>query len=219
MKPLNKTIDHTMLKPAATQAEIIKLCEQAAAHDFASVCVNPCHVALAKRLLQDTDVKVCTVIGFPLGANTADVKAFETRDAYEKGCDEFDMVINIGALKDGRFDEVRGDIEAVVNEAKGKCVKVIIETYLLTDDEKIKAVELSSQAGASFVKTCTGFSGGAANVEDVRLMKAHAAPGVLVKASAGIRDYAAAKALIEAGADRLGTSAGMAIIEGAKAER
>ena len=213
---LNKYIDHTILKPAATQQEVIKLCEEAAKYDFASVCINPCNVALAKNLLKGTDVKICTVIGFPLGANPTAVKAFETHVAYDDGCDEFDMVINVGALKEGRDAFVEADIAAVVHEARGKCVKVIIETFLLTDEEKIKAVELSCAAGAHFVKTCTGFSGGAASVEDVKLMKQHAKESVKVKASAGIRDYDTAMALIEAGADRLGTSAGMAIIEGAK---
>lgn len=211
MKPLNQYIDHTILKPAATQSEVTTLCQQAADNAFASVCVNPCHVALCKQLLQGTGVKVCTVIGFPLGANTSEVKAFETQDAVKNGADELDMVINVGALKDGRYDVVKSDIEAVVTASSGHCVKVIIETGLLTDEEKIKAVELSAQAGAHFVKTCTGFSGGQATPEDIRLMKAHITPGMEVKASAGIRDKASALALIAAGADRLGTSAGMSI--------
>ncbi len=213
MKPLNQYIDHTILKPAATQAEVTALCMQAADQAFASVCVNPCHVALCKQLLKGTVVKVCTVIGFPLGANTSETKAFEARNAVQNGADELDMVINIGALKDGRDAVVSADIQAVVAASSGNCVKVIIETGLLTDEEKIKAVELSAAAGAHFVKTCTGFSGGQATVEDIRLMKAHIAPGMEVKASAGIRDKATALALIEAGADRLGTSAGMAIIQ------
>ncbi len=211
---LNKYIDHTALKPATTSAEVEKLCGEAAKYNFASVCVNPCNVSLAKRLLAGTDVKVCTVIGFPLGANTTAVKAYETKDAYENGCDEFDMVINIGALKDGRYGEVFDDIEAVVGEANGKTVKVILETGLLTDDEKVKATELACKAGADFVKTCTGFAQGVATVSDVALMKANVTGGVKVKASAGIRDINAAEALVEAGADRLGTSAGVAIIEG-----
>lgn len=218
MKPLNKYIDHTILKPAATQQEVIALCKDAAMHDFASVCIQPCQVQMAKKLLSGTDVKICTVIGFPLGANTTKVKALETIDAYDNGCDEFDMVINVGALKDKRYEDVRNDIKAVVDAAQGRLVKVIIETFLLTDEEKIKAVELSCEAGAHFVKTCTGFSGGAASVEDIQLMKAHCRQGVQVKASAGIRDYASAKALIEAGADRLGTSAGMAIIQGGQSK-
>lgn len=211
-KPLHRYIDHTLLKPAATRAEVAALCEQAAAHRFASVCVNPCHVALCKALLRDADVAVCTVIGFPLGANAPAVKAFEAEDAVRNGADELDMVINVGALKDGRHDDVRADIRAVVAASGGRCVKVIIETGLLTDEEKVAAVRLSAEAGAHFVKTCTGFSGGQATAADVRLMKAHIDPGMEVKASAGIRDRAAALALIEAGADRLGTSAGMAIV-------
>ncbi len=216
MKPLNKYIDHTILKPAATQAEVKALCEDAIKYDFASVCINPCHVPFARDLLTGSGVKVCTVIGFPLGANTTKTKAFEAMDAYEMGADELDMVINVGALKDGRYETVLEDIKAVVAAAQGRCVKVIIETFLLTDEEKVKAVELSCQAGASFVKTCTGFSGGAASVPDIQLMKAHVTEEVQIKASAGIRDYESARALIDAGADRLGTSAGAAIMQGKK---
>lgn len=212
-KKLNGYVDHTILKPAATAADVRKLCEEAKKYGFASVCINPCHIAEAKAYLKDSDVKVCTVIGFPLGANTAQVKAFETEQAYTLGCDEFDMVINIGALKDGRDDYVRDEIAAVVRAAQGKCVKVIIETYLLTDEEKGRATRLACEAGASFVKTCTGFSGGAATVEDVKLMKANATGGVKIKASAGIRTLESALALIEAGAERLGTSSGVKIIE------
>ena len=212
MQLLNQYIDHTLLKPAATQADIAKLCEEAAKYRFASVCVNPCRVALCAELLKGSGVSVCTVIGFPLGANITATKAFEARSALADGADEFDMVINVGALKDGRHDDVRGDIRAVVTAADGKCVKVIIETFLLTDAEKITAVELSCQAGACFVKTCTGFSGGAASVDDIRLMKAHVSDGVQIKASGGIRDAEMALALVEAGADRLGTSAGVAIL-------
>ena len=211
-KPLNKYIDHTILKPDATTAQIDTLCAQAIANDFASVCVNPCHVARCFRLLKDSSVKVCTVIGFPLGANTTHIKAMEAKFAADEGADELDMVINIGALKDGNDVYVLNDIEAVVEAAGGRCVKVIIETGLLSDEERIRAVELSAKAGATFVKTCTGFSGGAATVDDIRLMKSHIAPGMQVKASAGIRDRKTALALIEAGADRIGTSAGMAIV-------
>ena len=213
---LNKYIDHTILKPVAQQHAVEKLCEEAAKWNFASVCINPCNIPLAKKLLSGTDVEICTVIGFPLGANTTAVKAFETADAYEMGCDEFDMVINIGALKDKRYEYVRDDIKAVVEAAKGKTVKVIIETGLLTEEEKVMAVKLSCEAGAHFVKTCTGFAEGIAEVSDVELMKANVTEGVKVKASSGIRNFESAKALIEAGADRLGTSAGIAIIEGAK---
>jgi len=213
---LNKYIDHTALKPSVSRADIEKLCREAAEYGFASVCVNPCNVPLARAILTEagSDVKVCTVIGFPLGANTTAVKAFETADAYENGCDEFDMVINIGALKDGRLDYVRKDIEAVVKAAKGKTVKVIIETGLLDDSEKAVATRLSCEAGADFVKTCTGFSQGVAEVKDVEIMKANVSGDVKIKASAGIRDIESAKALIAAGADRLGTSAGIAIATG-----
>lgn len=209
---LNKYVDHTILKAFAGVNEITKLCDEAKKYDFASVCVNPSNVPLAKKLLAGTDVKVCTVIGFPLGANTTAIKAAETADAYQNGCDEFDMVINVGALKDGRDDVVRDDIKAVVAEAKGKCVKVIIETFFLNDEEKARAVNLSCEAGASFVKTCTGFNDGKATVADVELMKKTAAGRARVKASSGIRSYADAKALIDAGAERLGTSSGAKIL-------
>ncbi len=211
---LNKYIEHTALKPDVGREELEKLCMEAAEYDFASVCVNPCNVAYVKELLKNTDVNVCTVIGFPLGANTSEIKAYETEVAYKHGCDEFDMVINVGALKAGLYEYVYNDIKAVVAAAKGKTVKVIIETGLLTDSEKVAAVKLSCQAGAHFVKTCTGFSKGVATVEDVTLMKKNVSGDVKVKASAGIRDHEAAIALIKAGADRLGTSAGVAIIEG-----
>ena len=199
---LNKYIDHTALKPDVGREELEKLCMEAAEYDFASVCVNPCNVAYVKELLKNTDVNVCTVIGFPLGANTSEIKAYETEVAYKHGCDEFDMVINVGALKAGLYEYVYNDIKAVVAAAKGKTVKVIIETGLLTDSEKVAAVKLSCQAGAHFVKTCTGFSKGVATVEDVALMKKN------------VSGDEAAIALIKAGADRLGTSAGVAIIEG-----
>lgn len=210
---LNKYIDHTLLKQFAGEADIEKLCREAAENDFASVCVNPCNVAQASRLLKGTDVNVCTVIGFPLGANTTETKVFETENAYENGCDEFDMVINIGALKDGRLDFVKRDIEEVVKAAKGKCVKVIIETGLLTDEEKAVAVKISCEAGASFVKTCTGFSVGKAEVKDVKIMKDNVTDGVKIKASGGIKTKKDALDLIEAGAERLGTSSGLAILE------
>ena len=215
MKSLNQYIDHTILKPSATTADVRLLCEQAITHQFASVCVNPCHVALCRDLLAGTGVGVCTVIGFPLGANTSYIKAAEAHEAVQNGADEIDMVINVGALKDGRCGAVLSDIKAVVDASCGRCVKVIIETGLLTDAEKIMATQLSAQAGAHFVKTCTGFSGGAATPEDIRLMKAHITPGMQLKASAGIRDQPSALALINAGADRLGTSAGIAIVSSA----
>lgn len=215
MKKLSKYIDHTNLKPSATRGDIEKLCTAAREWDFASVCVNPCNVALAKELLEGSDVMVCTVIGFPLGQNTTAVKVAETEDAYNNGCEEFDMVINVGKLKDGCADYVRDEIAAVVKAAKGRTVKVIIETGLLTDDEKALATRLSCRAGAHFVKTCTGVSAGVATVGDVALMKANLSGDVRLKASAGIRTYEDAVALIDAGADRLGTSAGIEIVANA----
>lgn len=214
MKELNQYIDHTNLKPFATQSDIEKLCAEAREYRFASVCVNPCDVALAKRLLAGSEVKVCTVIGFPLGRNTTAIKVAETEDAYANGCEEFDMVINVGQLKDGNTAYVRDEIAAVVAAAKGKTVKVIIETGLLTDEEKAIATRLTCEAGADFVKTCTGFSAGAATVEDIRLMKANLSGKTRIKASAGIKTYEQTIALIEAGADRIGTSAGAAIMAG-----
>ena len=217
MNKLNKYIDHTNLKPFATKADIEKLCADARQWDFASVCVNPCNVPLAKELLAGSDVKVCTVIGFPLGQNNTAIKVAETEEAYANGCDEFDMVINVGRLKDGCYDYVRDEIAAIVAAAKGKHVKVIIETGLLTDDEKAIATRLSCEAGAHFVKTCSGVSAGVATVADITLMKANLSGNVELKASSGIRTYEDAKALIDAGATRLGTSAGIAIITGANA--
>ena len=217
-RQLSKYIDHTNLKPMAQKMDIEKLCTEAARWQFASVCVNPYNVPLAKALLKGTDVNVCTVIGFPLGANTTKIKVTEAREAYENGCDEFDMVINIGALKDGLYDYVRDEIKAVVEAVEGRTVKVIIETGLLTEYEKSMATKLACDAGAQFVKTCTGVSPGKATVEDVKLMLENIPEyeDVQVKASSGIRTYEDAIALIEAGAERLGTSSGIAIIEGAE---
>lgn len=217
-KQLSKYVDHTNLKPMAQKMDIEKLCTEAARWHFASVCVNPYNVPLAKALLKGTDVNVCTVIGFPLGANTTKIKVLETEEAYEYGCDEFDMVINIGALKDGMYDYVKNEIQAVVEAAKGRTVKVIIETGLLTEYEKSMATKIACDAGAKFVKTCTGVSPGKATVEDVKLMCENipSYESVEVKASSGIRTYEDAMALIEAGATRLGTSAGIAIMEGAE---
>lgn len=214
MENLNKYIDHTNLKPFATKSDIEKLCREARENGFASVCINPCNVRLAAELLAGSGVNVCTVIGFPLGQNTTEIKVKETEKALEDGCREFDMVINIGALKEGRNDYVRSEIAAVVKAAAGNIVKVIIETGLLTDEEKVTAVRLSCEAGADFVKTCTGFNPGTATVEDVRLMKQNVTGGVRVKASGGIKTRADALALIAAGAERLGTSSGISIING-----
>lgn len=209
---LAKYIDNTLLKPAATAEQIKALCEESMEYGFASVCVNPTHVELVAKLLAGSGVKTCTVIGFPLGANTSAVKAFEAEKAVEDGADELDMVINIGALKAGDEQTVKEDIEAVVQAGQGKLVKVIIETALLTDEEKVRACELAVEAGADFVKTCTGFSGGAANVHDIALMRKTVGPDIGVKASGGVRTKEDALALIEAGATRIGTSSGKAII-------
>lgn len=213
IRNLNKYVDHTILKPFATEEDVKKLCADAAKWDFASVCINPCYVTLARHELEGTDVNICTVIGFPLGANTTEIKAAEAERAYFDGCDEFDMVINVGKLKSREYAYVKRDIEAVIAAARGKTVKVIIETFYLTADEVAKASRIASDVGADFVKTCTGFNDGVATVENVKIMKENVAPGVKVKASSGIRTYAQALALIEAGADRLGTSSGAKIIE------
>ena len=211
---LNKYIDHTLLKADASQEHIETLIEEAKKYDFASVCVNPTWVSFAAQALKATDVKVCTVIGFPLGANTPEIKAFETSDAIQNGANEVDMVINIGALKSRNFDLVERDIRAVVEAAKGTLVKVIIETCLLTDDEKVKACQIAQKAGADFVKTSTGFSTGGATVEDVALLRKTVGPDMGVKASGGARSYEDALAFIKAGATRIGASSGVAIMEG-----
>lgn len=211
---LNKYIDHTLLKPDAQQDQIEKLIEEARSYDFASVCVNPTWVNFTAEGLRDSDVKVCTVIGFPLGATTPFVKAFETKNAIQNGADEIDMVINIGALKSKNLALVEDDIQAVVEASGDKVVKVIIETCLLTDDEKIAACQIAKSAGADFVKTSTGFSTGGATVADVALMRQTVGPDMGVKASGGARSYEDALAFIEAGATRIGTSSGVAIVEG-----
>lgn len=211
---LNKYIDHTLLKQDASQHQIDQLLAEAKEFDFASVCVNPTWVAYAAEALRGSDVKVCTVVGFPLGANTAAVKAFETRDAIANGADEIDMVINIGALKSGDLDLVEKDIRAVVEASGDKLVKVIIEACLLSEQEKITACQLSQKAGADFVKTSTGFSTGGATVVDVALMRKTVGPDMGVKAAGGARSYADALAFVEAGATRIGTSSGVAILNG-----
>ncbi|HFH9838016.1 TPA: deoxyribose-phosphate aldolase [Streptococcus suis] len=215
---LNKYIDHTVLKPETTREQVEKVLAEAREYDFASVCINPTWVSYAAQELKDSDVKVCTVIGFPLGANTPAVKAFETKDAIENGADEIDMVINIGALKNKNYDLVLEDIKAVVDASGDKLVKVIIEACLLTDEEKVKACELSKEAGADFVKTSTGFSTGGATVADVALMRKTVGPDMGVKASGGARSYGDAVAFIEAGANRIGASSGVAIMKGEKAD-
>ena len=204
-------IDHTLLKADATEAQIRTLCAQAREFHFASVCVNPRWVALCAQELAGSGVKVCTVIAFPLGASVSAVKAAETRQAVADGADELDMVISVGDLKTGNNETVQADIRAVVRAAAGKTVKVIIETCLLTDEEKTRACKLAMAAGADFVKTSTGFSAGGATVADVRLMRAAVGPNFGVKAAGGIRTREQALAMIEAGATRIGASAGVAI--------
>ena len=214
IEKLNKYIDHTLLKPEATEGEIKALCEEAAEFDFMSVCIQPYWVKKAAAFLNNTDVKVCTVIGFPLGANTTEVKTFEAKEAVQNGAHEVDMVINIGALKDGDFETVKNDIYSIAQAIKGQAIlKVIIETALLTDEEIIKASELTKEAGADFVKTSTGFSTGGATIADVKLMRQTVGPSVGVKASGGVRSYEDAMAFIEAGATRLGASSGKKIVE------
>ena len=211
---LNRMIDHTLLKANATRAQIEKLCDEALEYNFASVCVNTCWVPLAHEKLAGSEVNTCCVVGFPLGAMLTEAKAAETRLAVEAGADEVDMVINIGWLLDGEYDAVRDDIAAVVKAADGKCVKVIIEACLLTDEQKAKACELSVEAGATFVKTSTGFSTGGATVADVALMRKTVGDRCLVKAAGGIHTADEARAMVEAGADRLGCSAGIQIMAG-----
>ena len=211
---LAKLIDHTILKPIAQRADIERVCAEARKYGFCSVCINPVWVAYAKQLLKGSDVKVCTVIGFPLGANTSAVKAYETKDALNNGADEIDMVINIGALKDKDHDTVLADIQAVRQACQGHTLKVIIETSQLTDDEKVKACEISAQAGADFVKTSTGFTGGGATAADVALMKKSIPAHMQVKASGGVRTREDFDAMVSAGATRIGASSGVKIVEG-----
>jgi len=208
-------IDHTLLRPEASTAAFDKLCQEAVQHKFYSVCVNSSRAAYVARKLQGTSVKVCAVVGFPLGAMTSRSKAFEARDAISDGAAEIDMVINVGLLKSGDLAGVEEDIRAVRRATRGTTVlKVILETALLTQDEKVIACELAKKAGADFVKTCTGFSGGAATVEDIALMRRAVGPAMGVKASGGVRTYKGAAALVAAGANRLGCSASVAIVTG-----
>lgn len=212
-------IDHTILKADAKEADVLRIIEEAKQHHFYSVCINPTWVSLASKELKDESVAVCTVIGFPLGANTSATKAFETKNAIENGANEVDMVINIGALKSKQYDAVQADIQAVVDAAKDKAlVKVIIEISLLSDEEIIKACELAKAAGADFVKTSTGFSTGGATVEAVKIMRATVGPDMGVKASGGIHNAEEALAMVEAGASRIGTSAGVSIVSGTTGE-
>ena len=210
---INKFIDHTLLAQDADEKKIDKLIAEAKEHDFASVCVNTCWTKKCAEALKDTDVNVCVVVGFPLGAMDTKSKAFEVKTAVEDGADEIDMVINVGWLKSGRYSDVENDIREVKKACGDKHLKVIIECCLLTDEEKVKACQLSQKAGADFVKTSTGFSKSGATVEDVRLMRKTVGDSLGVKAAGGIRDGKTAVAMIEAGASRLGCSAGIKIIE------
>lgn len=219
MKNLSRYIDHTLLKADATENEVIKLCNEAKEYDFFSVCINPGFVEIAAKELSESNVAVCTVIGFPLGASTPETKAFETRDAIQKGAAEVDMVINISKLKDKKDEEVLKDIKAVVDEADKKAlVKVIIETCLLTDEEKERACKLAKDAGADFVKTSTGFSTGGATKEDIALMRKTVGTEMGVKASGGVRTYEDAVTMIESGATRIGASASIAIVTASKSQ-
>ena len=213
-KELAGMMDHTLLKAFATPADVEKICKEAAEIGAASVCVNPVNVAEAAKLLKGTGVKTCTVIGFPLGANTPETKAFETKDAIKNGAEEVDMVINVGAAKAGDFETVYKDIKAVVDAADGTLVKVIIETCYLTDEEKAEACKAAAKAGAAFVKTSTGFGTGGATAHDVALMKASIPATMKVKASGGMRTWEDVIPNLEAGADRLGVSASIAILKG-----
>ncbi len=212
MTKLAGLIDHTALKPETCKEQIKKLCREAMEYKFASVCVNPCYVTLCSEILKETNIKVCTVIGFPLGATSTASKVAETVEAVENGAEEVDMVINIGAVKSGDFSFVEKDIAAVVEATGGKAiVKVILETCLLTNEEKVICCKLAKEAGADFVKTSTGFSTGGATVEDIRLMRETVGSDMGVKAAGGIRDYMTARAMVEAGATRIGASASIAI--------
>ena len=210
---LNKMIDHTLLKADAPKDQILTLCNEAKEYDFASVCVNSGWVSLCKELLEGSDVKVCTVVGFPLGAMSTAAKAFEAKQAVADGADEIDMVLNIGALKDGNDELVQKDIEAVVEAVSGKCIKVILETCLLNKDEIVRACKLCMNAKADFVKTSTGFSTSGATVEDVKLMKDTVKDQCKVKAAGGVRTFADMEAMIAAGADRIGTSKGIQLLD------
>lgn len=206
-------IDHTALKPDTTKEQVVVLCKEAIEYEFASVCVNPCYVKLCSELLKDHRIKVCTVIGFPLGATTTAAKVAEADEAVKNGATEVDMVINVGAIKSGDFDFVKSDVASVVQVVRGKAlVKVILETCLLTEDEKVRSCNICKEAGADFVKTSTGFSTGGATVEDIKLMRSIVKPNLGVKASGGIRDYKTAKAMVDAGASRIGASASIAIV-------
>ena len=216
-KDLAKYIDHTALSAEKTEADILQLCDEALEQGFYSVCINSGFIPLAKQKLQGSAVKICTVVGFPLGANLTAVKAFETREAIAAGAQEIDMVINVGLIKSAKWEAVKQDVQAVLEACQGVPLKVILETCLLSKEEIVRACEICKQLGVAFVKTSTGFSKGGATVEDVRLMK-QTVGEIGVKASGGIRDTATALAMIEAGATRIGASAGVAIVKGLNAQ-
>lgn len=214
---IEQYIDHTLLKPQASEEEIIKICAEAREYGFASVCVNAYYTSLVRRELEGTNVKTCVVVGFPLGATTKEVKAFETKQAIENGAQEVDMVVNVGAIKSNKYEIVKEDIKAVVDAANGNAlVKVILETCLLTDEEKVKACQIAKEVGADFVKTSTGFSTGGATVHDIKLMRETVGKDMGVKASGAVRTTEDAKAVIEAGASRIGASSSIAIVQGTK---
>ena len=213
VEELAKMIDHTVLKPATKQSKVKQICDEALLYEFGAVCINPVHVSYAAELLKDSDIKVCVVIGFPLGANLSETKAFETKQAVKQGAHEVDMVMNVGAMRDKNYDLVRSDIEAVVAASGDAHTKVILETGLITDEEMIKACLIVKEAGADFVKTSTGFGPMGATPHDVRLMRETVGPDMGVKAAGGIRSFKDALKMIEAGANRLGTSSGVGIVE------
>lgn len=215
---INKLIDHTLLKQDATEAEIIQLCNEAMTYDFKSVCVNPSYVKLSSETMKNSDVLVCTVVGFPLGMTTTATKVFEATEALENGADEVDMVINVGALKDGRYDYVRAEIKAIKEAVGDKVLKVIIETALLTQEEIVKASTLTVEAGADFVKTSTGFSTAGATPANVRLMKDTVKDKAEIKAAGGVRSIDDLNEMVEAGATRIGTSGGIKLVQGEKPE-
>lgn len=215
---INKLIDHTLLKQDATEAEIIQLCNEAMTYDFKSVCVNPSYVKLSSETMKDSDVLVCTVVGFPLGMTTTATKVFEATEALENGADEVDMVINVGALKDGRYDYVRAEIKAIKEAVGHKVLKVIIETALLTQEEIVKASTLTVEAGADFVKTSTGFSTAGATPANVKLMKDTVKDKAEIKAAGGVRSIDDLNEMVEAGATRIGTSGGVKLVQGEMSE-
>ena len=212
---INKLIDHTILKAVATEEEILKLCQEAMEYDFKSVCVNPVNVAFAKKALEGSDVLVCTVVGFPLGANTKEIKALETLDAIKNGADEIDMVINIGKAKEHDFEYIEDEIKCVVTASAGKTTKVIIETCYLSDEEKVECCKAAKAAGATFVKTSTGFGTGGATAADIKLMRETVGPEMGVKASGGVRSFDDVKVMVENGATRIGASSGIQIMKDA----